>query len=173
MLLKKVLLIVASNGYQPLEYSIPKKILEHAGIQVVTASDKPGIARASDNTTTLVDYDVQHVNPEEYDGIFLIGGPGALQYLDNQPMYAILKKTKELGKIYGAICISPRILAHAHVLKGHRATGWDQDNLLTDIFYKYDVTYVKEDVVVDGKVITATGPHAAQAFGKAIVKLIK
>lgn len=173
MILHNVLFIVASTGFQPREYAVPKRILEHAGAHVTTASDKAGSATASDNTKTVVDIVLKDVKPEQYDGVFLIGGPGALTHLDNKIVYEILKKTEQLGKIYGAICISPRILAHAHVLKNHKATGWDEDNLLADIFSKHDAIYVKQDVVVDRKVVTASGPMAAEKFGHAIIKLLK
>ena len=34
----------SSNNYQPLEYAVPKDILESAGIKVVTVSNQVGIA---------------------------------------------------------------------------------------------------------------------------------
>ena len=37
-----VVIIIASDGYQPIEYATPKKILEQAGFMVTVASDKPG-----------------------------------------------------------------------------------------------------------------------------------
>ena len=86
-----VLFIVAHEGYQPVEYAEPKKILEDAGFTVITASDKPGKATDKDGGTTTVDLTLDQVKPEDYDGVFFIGGPGALEHLDNEQSYKIIK----------------------------------------------------------------------------------
>lgn len=170
---KKVLLIVAPEGYQQVEYGEPKKVLEGAGIDVVTASTTPGAAIAKDGSSTKVDVLLDKVDVAAYDGIFFIGGPGALEGLDNEMSYRIIKDAAKMQKIFGAICVSPRILAKTGVLINKRATGWNEDNELKPIFREYNVDYIPEDVVVDGNIITASGPQAAKAFGKAIVDLVK
>ncbi len=73
----------------------------------------------------------------------------------------------------GAICVSTRILAHAQALKNKRATGWNGDNALGGIYKEYDVQYVPKDVVVDGLIITATGPNVAREFGEQIITLLQ
>ena len=45
---RKILMIIAHEGFQQVEYGIPKKTFEQAGFAVVTASNKPGIATAKD-----------------------------------------------------------------------------------------------------------------------------
>lgn len=170
---KTIVLVVASKGYQPIEYRVPKEVLEKAGIKVITASNESGPAIASkDNERAQVDMLIKNVNPAAYDGVFIIGGPGALEHLDNQDTYNFMQKTAQLHKPFGAICISPRILAHAGLLKHKKATGWDGDNQLADFFAKHNVVYEKKDVVVDGSIVTATGPSAAEQFGQAIVRLL-
>ena len=44
--MKKVLLIIASDGFQPVEYWTTKKVLEDAGMEVATGGDKAGAAKA-------------------------------------------------------------------------------------------------------------------------------
>jgi protease I len=168
-----IILVVAHTGFQPLEYAIPKKILTNAGFTVITASTTLGTATSSTGDTVKVDLLIKNIDPQTYDGIFFVGGPGALDDLDNQTSYTILQAAAAAHKPYGAICISPRILAHAGVLKNKKATGWDDDGELADIFKKHSVTYVHKHVVVDSTIITATGPAAAQEFGTSIVHLFK
>jgi protease I len=170
---KTVVLLVASEGYQPIEYNETKKILEEGGMCVRTASDKPNMAVASDNTTTKVDLTINNIIPDRYDGIFFIGGPGAMDHLDNPTSDKLIKETVKVGKLLGAICITPRILAKAGVLRKKHATGWDGDNELEGVFQKYGVIRKKKDVVVDDNIVTATCPAAAQEFGKAILKLLE
>jgi protease I len=173
MLAKKILLIVASQGFQPIEYSQPKQILENAGYTVVTASNSAYQAISSIGTPTKVDLTIDAVNPKEYEGIFFIGGPGALEHLNNQKSYDLLQKAYTAHKFVGAICISPRILANAGILDGKKATGWDDDHLLANIFVQHSVEYVKDPVVVDERIITASGPSAAQAWAQAIIKALQ
>lgn len=170
--MKKVLLVVASDGFQPKEYADTKAALEAGEFLVQTGSDQSGEAFATDGSSTLVDVVLEKVNVQEFDGVFFIGGPGALEHLDNQESNRILNEAMIAQKPYGAICITPRILAKAHVLVGKQATGWDQDNKLSEIFAQNNVEYIKEDVVVDGNIITANGPLAARAFGEAIVNIL-
>ena len=170
---KKVVFIVASNGYHEIEYGIPKAILEQSGVKVITASDKPDGAVAKDKSTTPVDITLDKIKVTDYDGIFFIGGPGALDCLDNSTSYHIISEAKKHEIPYGAICISPRILAKAYGLQGKRATGWNGDNALETIFKSFDVTYVTRDnVVVDGLVVTATGPKAAKEFAQGIMQVL-
>lgn len=171
---KKVLLIIAHNGFQPVEYSVPKKILQEAGITVVTASDAPGVAVSSiSSEPAKVDLVLDEVKVGDYEGIFFIGGPGALEHLDNKKSYRIIRGivgAPSPRPLWGAICISPRILAKAGVLKNKTAAGWDGDNELFGILESAGATYVREPVVVDGNLITASGPPAAEEFGKVILK---
>lgn len=173
MVTNTILFVVSHQGYQPVEYSVPKKLLEQAGFRVVTASNQPGIATATDESTTPVDLLVQDALSTDYDGIFFIGGSGALENLDNQTSYQLIANAIEQKKVVGAICISTRILAAAKVLKGKRATGWNGDNALGGIYKEYDVQYVPKDVVVDGTIITATGPAVAREFGEQIITLLQ
>lgn len=170
---KQVLLVIAQKGFQPLEYGEPKRILESAGIKVVTAGLEEGVAESSFEEKTVIDIDLANVKVEDYDGIFFIGGPGALEYLDNEKSYKMIKATAKSDKLWGAICISPRILASAGVLKGKKVTGWDGDGELARILERAGAQYLKESVVADGNLITANGPGSAKKFGDTILSLLK
>ena len=169
---KKVILIIASNGFQQIEYGVTKKLLENDGIKVITASNKPGGAIAADGTTTAVDITYDAINPCDYDGIFWIGGPGALEHLDNATSYHLASQAKKHTIPYGAICIAPRILAKAYALQDKKATGWNKDNALETIFKSFGVIYTPHDIVTDDLVVTATGPEAASQFAEGIIRVL-
>lgn len=170
---KQIILVVAHEGYQHEEYGIPKKLLEDAGFFILTASDKPGTATGKDGSTTPVDLTLDAIDINNCSGLFFIGGPGAMEHLDNDLSYDLIKKSAQADKPLGAICIATRILAKAGVLTKKQATGWNGDGELGAIFKEYGVQYVDKDVVVDGTLITATGPHAAQEFGEKIISLLQ
>ena len=124
--MKKVLLIIAQQGFQPDEYAKPKDILEKAGVEVITASNSQDVAiSAITNMEVQVDINIDKVDVANYNGIFLIGGPGAIKYLNNAIVYNIVRGASMECDFFGAICISPRILAKAGVLSGKKVTGWD------------------------------------------------
>jgi protease I len=184
---KKILFIIASEGYQPVEYGDAKKVLEEAGHQVITVSDRGGEAVAGNGLVAKVDVTVSELNArrrdlslalssaderENYDGLFFVGGAGALGCLDNEESYKLLREWEKTGKPYGAICISPRILAKAGVLKNKKATGWDGDGELEGVLSAHGAEYVRQAVVVDGNLVTGNGPSAARGWGERICEIL-
>ncbi|MEX0671862.1 MAG: DJ-1/PfpI family protein [Candidatus Babeliales bacterium] len=165
---KKVLLVVASKGFQPREYNTPKNILEDYGYLVLTASNDPTVAIAKDGSQTSVDTTLDEVRVADYDAIFFIGGPGAIEHLDNEKSYRILREIRQAGKPFGAICIATRILAKAGVIEGVKVTGWDGDDKLGAILQEYGAIYQPGGAIVDQNVVTAIGPDSAEAFAEAI-----
>jgi protease I len=171
--MKPVLLVIAHEDFQPVECITPKKVLLAAGLEVKIASDLSGEAVAAmTREKVMVDVTLDEVNVGDYDGIFFMGGPGALKFLNNEKTYKIIREAAKVCKAWGAICISPRILAAAGVLGGRRVTGWDGDNGLARILSDAGAEYVGGPVVADGSLITADGPAAAEEFGKRIVELL-
>ncbi|HSW74137.1 MAG TPA: DJ-1/PfpI family protein [Candidatus Limnocylindria bacterium] len=168
-----VLFVIASVDYQPIEYSVPKKLLEQAGFKVITASDQEGTAVANDGTSTEVDMLVGNASISDYDGIFFVGGPGSLEHLDNDISYKLITAMVQARRPVGAICAATRILAHAGILRGKRATGWNGDNALPGIYKELEVQYDPKDVVIDDHIITATGPNAAREYGEQIIALLQ
>lgn len=168
-------MIVASEDFRDEEYFVPKEILEKEGAEVKTISNKKGVAQGADGASAKVDLLVQDVNPVDFDAVVFIGGPGALKYLDNEFSYELTRAAIEQGKILGAICVSPVILAKAGVLKNKKATVWSSalDKSSVKILKENGANYVDEDVVVDGKIITANGPSSAKQFGERISSMLK
>ncbi len=168
----KTLFIVAQEGYQDHEYEAPKKILEDAGIEVVTASKKAGTCRGSFGGRTEAVLSLSDVKVADYAAIVFIGGSGAVQYQHDAEAHRIAKEAASQEKLLGAICIAPTILAYAGVLKGKKAAVWDSEGKQKEILEKQGATHTGEAVSVDGKIITANGPPAAERFGREILRAL-
>ena len=67
------------------------------------------------------------------------------------------------------ICIGPRILANAGLLKGVKATCFESE---AEAIGKLGAVFTGNDVERDGKVITGNGPHAAAEFGRTIASAL-
>jgi protease I len=171
---KKVAMIIAFRDFRDAEYFLPKEILEKAGAKITTVSTKMGTAIGADGGDTNVDLLVENLNPADFDAIVFIGGPGCLEYLDNENSYKVVRETIIQNKILGSICISPVILAKAGVLSGKRATVWSSplDRGPVKILKENGAIYEDKDVVQDGKIITANGPDAAEEFGQKLVEIL-
>ncbi len=169
----KALFIIAPEDYQDLEYTVPKQILEKAGIEVVTASKKKGTCKGSLGGTATAVISIDDVAVADYDAIVFIGGPGAVKYQHDVEAHLTAQEAVTEGNILAAICIASTILAYAGVLEGKKATVWNGDGKQQQILQTEGAIYTREKVTVDGKIITANGPAAAEEFGKSILKLLK
>lgn len=168
---KKAAMVVAFKDFRDEEYFVSKEILEKAGVEVKTVSNKMGQAIGALGGDTQVDLLLENLNPADFDAIVFIGGPGALKNLDNENSYKAVRETVSQNKILASICISPVILAKAGVLKGIKATVWSSalDKSPIKILEENGAVYEAKSVVQDGKIITADGPVATKEFGQAIL----
>jgi len=171
---KKIAMIIAFRDFRDAEYFVPKEILEKAGIEVKTASNKKGIAIGADGGDVKVDLLVSEINPAEFAAVVFIGGSGCLENLDNESSYRVAQETVSQNRVLASICISPVILAKAGVLEGKKATVWSSvmDRSPIKILQNNGAIYEDKRVVVEGKIITGNGPEAAEEFGQAIVEAL-
>lgn len=172
---KKIAIIAAFKNFRDEEYFVVKEILESAGAEIKTASNKKGVAFGADGGEAMVDFLISEVNPLDFDAIVFIGGPGALENLDNEDSYRLARETILQNKVLGAICVSPVILAKAGVLKNKKATVWSNplDKKPIRILKKEGAVFQDKPVASDGKIITANGPAASRDFANALIVAIE
>jgi len=171
---KKVLMIVAPENFRDEEYMEPRNIFENDGLEVIVASKEVQEAKGMFGTTIKIDLDIEDVNVEDYDTVVFVGGSGSSVYYNDSIVLNIAREAYNKGKIIGAICIAPGILAKAGILEGKKATIWDSGNReFIKILEESGAIYTGADVEQDGNIITANGPHAAQEFGEKIVQSLK
>jgi len=171
---KKVAIIVAFRDFRDAEFFLPKEILEKAGAEITTVSTKLGVAIGADGGDVEVDVLLEDLNPADFDGIAFIGGPGCLKYLDNENSYRVARGVVKQNKVLGSICISPVILAKAGVLSGKKATVWSSlmDRGPVRALEEGEAIYEEKPVVVDGRLVTASGPQSAQEFGEKLIEAL-
>jgi len=168
--IKKVAFIIAFRGFKDEEYLKPKAVLESGGVEVETFSNKKGVAIGSEGEGVVVK-ELDDLGVVNFHAIIFVGGPGALDSLDNEKSYAISKETLAQNKILAAICISPVILSKAGVLENKKATAWTSslNKKPRQILKDNNAIFIDKDVIIDGNIITANGPSAANDFGQKIL----
>lgn len=165
-----VLFIIAQKGFRDEEYFQPKKILEDAGYTVVTASAQSGPAQGKLGGAAVADIAIRDAVAIDYMAIAYIGGPGSADYFNDKAALVLAKEAYSEGRVVAAICIAPVILANAGILKGKKATVFPSEK---DALTGAGADYSDVPVAVDGNVITASGPHAAQDFGEKILAALR
>jgi len=172
---KKIAMIIAFRDFRDEEYFIPKRILEKEGAEITTCSSSLGKAIGKLGGEADINILIKDIDVENYDAVLFIGGSGAAKLIDDENCRRIARKTVEKNKILGAICIAPAILAKAGVLKNKKATVWSStmDKSAVKILNNSGANYQSDSAVVDGKIITASGPAAAKEFAKKIIEIIK
>ncbi len=166
---KKILMIIASQQFRDEELLVPKDYFEKNGCQVTIASSSLKPATGMLGATITPQVLIKDINPQNYDVTIFVGGYGAQEYWDNPLAHSIARTTLESGKNLAAICIAPVTLANAGLLNGKKATVWASEiNQL-----KANGAQVQSAAVVaDGKIITASGPDAAEEFAETILRSV-
>lgn len=168
--MKRVVMIIAPQMFRDEEYFQPKEIFQDAGIQVTTASAVKGDCRGKLGAVVAADTLLAEVDPALFDAVIFIGGGGAACYIDDPAALSLARDAFNRGKLVCAICMAPLILAASGILKGKRATVFADD---APELVKSGADYTGKDVETDGRIITASGPSAARAFGETIVKALR
>lgn len=166
----KVLMIIASQNFRDEEFVKPKEILSQAGYEITVASSRTGEIRGMLGMTAQAETTIDKVNPDDYDAIIFVGGSGASEYWDNPTAHKIAQEGVKLNKIVAAICIAPLTLGKAGVLQGKKACAFP--SVISDLA-QAGASITRSEVTVDGNIVTAQGPEAADKFGRTILELLE
>lgn len=167
----KALVIIAHEGYQDHEYEGTRSGLISVGYEVVVGSTEVGTCTGGYGGSEEATIVLKDVDVSKFDKVAFVGGPGAAALADDADAKRIAQETVAQGKKLGAICIAPTILARAGVLQNKKATVWDSGGVQAQLLRDEGAEYTGEDVTVDGNIVTANGPPAAEQFGKVLASL--
>jgi protease I len=171
---KNVLFIIAHSDFRDEEYFISRDTLERSGINVVTASSSLSPAIGVKGGEAKIDILLSDVELDDYDAIAIAGGRGIRLYFEQNDLHDLIRNFNNKGKVVAAICAAPVILAKAGVLSGKKATAWHtSDNMeYPEDIKMFGGVFVDDDIVIDGKIVTAKNPESSKKFGEAIASLI-
>lgn len=166
----KRVLIGIGDGSEEIEASTAIDVLRRAGADVTVASVQSSKrVTMSRGMVCEADAMVTELGDGDWHAVIAPGGmPGASNLSDSQPFIQLIKQTAQQGGVIAAICAAPAVVLAKHgLIDGKRATCYPAPP-----FEKLMPARVDRDVVVDGTLVTGTGPAAALSWSLKIVEVL-
>jgi protease I len=165
--------ILATDGFEQVELTEPRKALEEAGAETRIVSPKDKEIRGWNFTDwgqrAAVDDKLGDARPQDYDALLLPGGVINPDKLRLEPKaVAFVKAFFDAGKPVAAICHSPWMIVEADKARGRRMTSWP--SIRTDL-RNAGAEVVDQEAVVDGNLVTSRKPDDIPAFCREMIKL--
>ncbi|WP_319371755.1 DJ-1 family glyoxalase III [uncultured Ilyobacter sp.] len=167
--MKKVYILLA-EGFETIEALAPVDILRRCGIEVVTLSISNS-KKVVSSQDIPVEADKLLSSEDFLDGDMIVlpgGSPGYQNLSKSSKVIELSKKYLDYpDKFLGAICAAPSILESAGFLKGRKIICHYsvKDHIKEGIL-------VKEKVVQDGNLITASGAGLGIDFGLKLAEVL-
>ncbi len=158
--------VILAEGFEEVEAIAIVDVLRRAEIDTVIAGLHLGPIASARKVMVIPDTVIDTVKADDFDMIVLPGGQPGSDNLNADPrVKELIKSFSQKGKLTGAICAAPYVLANAGVLQGKHVTAYPsyKDRL-------GGAVYEEKSVVVDGNVLTSRGAGTALNFGLAIVE---
>lgn len=165
--------VLTANRYEDFELYIPVFRLVEADWHVDIAA--PAVERIVGEVgyTIVPDMRIDDVDPAAYDLLLIPGGfpTGAPTTVRNTPhALDVTRHFIAAQKPVAAICHGPYVLVSADVIRGRRLTSYWYDGVPEEIAAAGG-TWIDEEVVVDGNLVTARWPMDIPAFTREMMRV--
>lgn len=168
--------ILATDGFEQVEMTEPRKALDAAGAKTVLIGPQGkkeirGFNHHDPGDTFKTDATLDAVRPEEFDALLLPGGvanPDELRTIPEAVEFA--RAFVDSHRPVGAICHGPWLLVEADVVKGRTVTSWP--SLKTDLT-NAGAKWVDREVVSDDGITTSRKPDDIPAFSAKLLEEFK
>jgi protease I len=165
--------VLAADGFEKVELTIPVKALQWAGAKIDVVSLRHGKIRGVNlhepASRVRVTKTVKEADPADYDGLLLPGGfinPDLLR--QSAAARDFVRAFDSQQKPIASLCHGPWVLASAGLLHGRTMTSWPG---IRDDLVNAGATWLDQDVVRDGNLLTSRGPQDLVPFIRAIKEL--
>ncbi len=167
----KRIAILAEDTYQELELWYPLLRMREAGAEV-TVVGMPGVReyRSKLGYPVKVDRAVDTVSADGFDAVIVPGGYAPDRMRRHQQMLDLVRGVFERGGIVATICHAAWVPISAGIIKGKRATCV---SAIKDDLINAGATYVDQEVVQDGNLITSRVPRDLPAFCRTIIAALR
>lgn len=164
--------ILAENGFEEVELTSPKKVIEKEGASVHIVSPRNGNIKSwkDDNwgIELAVDKHISQVKADDYDALLIPGGVANPDLLRrSEEVVDFVKAFFEQGKPIASICHGPQVLIETGALQGRVVTSFP--SIKTDL-KNAGARWEDKEVIVDQGLVTSRSPEDLDAFNDKVIE---
>lgn len=158
---------VLADGFEDQEFATPHTSLAEAGhdVEVVGARAGEELTGKRGEITATADVGIDDADPSDYDALVIPGGWSPDRLRTDSRFVELVRKMVDRDVPVAAICHAGSLLIEADRVEGRTLTSWP--SIRTDLV-NAGATWVDEEVVRDGNLITSRRPDDLPAFTRAI-----
>lgn len=168
----KKVAIITENGFEEIELTSPKKVLESEGVTVHIISPQKDKVKGWDHDhwsiELPVDKQISRANAEDYDMLIIPGGvinPDKMR--TDKDCISFVQQFLEAGKPVAAICHGPQLLIETGMISQRKMTSYH--SIKTDLV-NAGVIWEDKEVVVDNGLVTSRSPKDLDAFNRKVIE---
>ncbi len=166
----KKIFILAEDNYQEMELWYPLLRFREEGAEVlVVGSGSSTSYKSKLGYPVEVDTTADRVRGSDADAVVIPGGYAPDLMRRYPDMVRIVREADDGGKVVASICHAAWMLSSADIVRGKRATCFFA---IKDDLVNAGATYVDEEVVVDGRLVTSRKPDDLPAFCREIIQAL-
>ncbi len=162
----KRVVVLVDEGFEDLEFWVPRMRLEEEGAEVVVVSRKPGTYRGKHCLTARAEKAASEVRAEDFDAVVVPGGWAPDKLRRDPAVLDLVRGAYHQGKIVASICHGGWVLISAGIVAGHRATG---SVGIRDDLVNAGATWVDEPAFREGNLVWGRVVKDIPAFCRELV----
>ena len=158
--------VIITDMFEDVEYTGPAEGFKGAGHELVHVGIKKGetVKGKKASTPVTIDAAVSEVSADQFDALLIPGGFSPDKLRADEKAVDFVRNFVKSDKPVFSICHGPQLLITADVLQGRTVTGWK--SIVQDI-KNAGATFVDQEVVEDGNLVSSRNPNDVPAFTKA------
>jgi len=170
-LIGKRIAILAEDNYQDLELWYPLLRLREEGAEVkVIGTGSAETYTSKHGYPVTVDAVADEVEAANFDAVIVPGGYAPDLLRRYEAVLKLVREAHQQGKVTAAICHAAWVLISAGILKGRQVTCV---SAIKDDVTNAGATYLDQEVVQDGNIITSRMPADLPAFCRTIIAALE
>lgn len=165
--------ILATDDFEQVELTEPRKALDDAGAKTIVVSPKQGEIQGFKHDEKAdkvrVDQSLQQINADEFDAVLLPGGAlnaDALRVVTEAQQF--VRKIDAAGKPIAVICHGPWLLVSAGLVNGRKMTSY---HTIQDDLRNAGADWVDSEVLRDHNWVSSRQPSDIPAFNREMIRL--
>ena len=161
--------VLVEREFEDLELWYPLLRMKEAGAETVVIGLGWPSYKGKHGTEIKPDCTPKEISADSLDGLIVPGGWAPDRLRRDAGVLLLVRSVFEQEKVVASICHGPWVLTSARICKGRRLTGVIA--IKDDIEFA-GATYIDQEVVVDGNLVTSRHPLDIPAWAREIVKAL-